>query len=51
MMKEEVRTERSGIHVGAPHRAKDLDRPQRMLGIVLWLALFLVLMWMRVGFR
>jgi hypothetical protein len=30
---------------------KDLDRPQRMLGVVLWVALVLVLMWMRIASR
>jgi hypothetical protein len=30
---------------------KDPDRPQRMLGVVLWVALVLVLVWMRIVFR
>jgi hypothetical protein len=50
-MKEESRMERCDVRPSSPHKGRDLDRPQRMLGLVLWLALLLVLMWVRVGFR
>jgi hypothetical protein len=34
-----------------PQRARDLYRPQRMLGVVLWIALLLVVVWLRTGTR
>jgi hypothetical protein len=44
-------SDESEVPLAMRHKPRDLDRPQRMLGVVLWLALVLVLMWMRVATR
>jgi len=44
-------SDESEVPLAMRHKPRDLDRPQRMLGVVLWLALVLVLMWMRIATR
>jgi len=48
-MKDEIRIERYVVPPERKFRARDFERPQRMLGILLWLALLFVLL--RVGSR
>ena len=47
--KDEIRIERGSVPAERKFKARDFERPQRMLGILLWLALLFVLL--RVGSR